>query len=59
MCFLTKYFVDSYAPQKEQHSLLDSSRGEGENELLPDQEAEGDGPGLLGKVVVKDSAVHL
>lgn len=44
--------------------LLDDSQdvvlpaGE-KNELLPDQEVEGDGPGLLREVMLENPAVHL
>ena len=37
---------------------LSRAKGEGEVEL-PDQELEGDGPALLGEVMLQHSAVHL
>ena len=40
--------------------LLPAGGHEGrEGVELPDQELEGDGPGLLGEVMLQDSAVHL
>lgn len=41
------------------HLLLGSLRLLEEDELLPDQEAEGNGNSLLWKVMVQNSAVHL